>query len=87
MLGPKGIITVKGSCEHSNMCDKEFHKMAQTFGMIAEYGQLNGKTKKAIITSTKQPEEDCAELEAKKLRVQASDPNKSITKESGTPTT
>jgi hypothetical protein len=38
MPGPKGIITVKGSFELSDICDKEFHKMAQTFGMTAEYG-------------------------------------------------
>jgi hypothetical protein len=43
MPGPRGIITVKGSFELSDLCDKEFHKMAQPFGMIAEYGQLNGK--------------------------------------------
>jgi hypothetical protein len=28
MPGPKGIITVKGSFEVSDLCDKEFHKMA-----------------------------------------------------------
>jgi hypothetical protein len=26
--GPNGIITVKGSSEVSDTCDKEFHKMA-----------------------------------------------------------
>jgi hypothetical protein len=30
MPGPKGIITMKGSFELSDICDKEFHKMAQT---------------------------------------------------------
>jgi hypothetical protein len=64
MLGPNGIITVKEIFKHSDICDKEFHKMAQTFGMTAEYGQLNGKAEKATITTTKQPEEDCAEPEA-----------------------
>jgi hypothetical protein len=74
MPGPRVIITVKGSFELSDLCDKEFHKMAQTFGMTAEYGQLNGKTGSATTTTTKQPEEDHAEPEAKKLRVQALDP-------------
>jgi hypothetical protein len=87
MPGPRGIITIKGSFELSDLCDKEFHKMAQTFGMIAEYGQLNGKTGSATTTTTKQPEEDRAELEAKKVRVQASDPKEATTKESGTPPT
>jgi hypothetical protein len=41
---PKGVITVKGSFEVSNTCDKEFNRMAQTFGMIAEYERLKGET-------------------------------------------
>jgi hypothetical protein len=69
------------------MVHKEFHKMAQTFGMAAEYGQSNNKAEKATVTTTKQPEENRAEPEAKKLRVQAPDMNKSTTNESGTPTT
>jgi hypothetical protein len=34
---PKGVIIVKGSFEVSDTCDKEFNRMAQTFGMIGEY--------------------------------------------------
>jgi hypothetical protein len=44
MPGPKGIITVKGSFDLLDLCDKEFHKMAQNFGMMASYGEP--KTKK-----------------------------------------
>jgi hypothetical protein len=39
MPGPKGIITIKGSFEVSDLRDKEFHKMAQNFGMIANYAE------------------------------------------------
>jgi hypothetical protein len=39
ILGPNGIITVRRSFELSDRCDKEFHKMVQTFGMTDEYGQ------------------------------------------------
>jgi hypothetical protein len=46
MPGPNGIITVKGSFELSDLCDKEFHKMAQNFGMMASYGKPNCKAKK-----------------------------------------
>jgi hypothetical protein len=46
MPGPRGIITVKGSFEVSDQCDKEFHTMAQNFGMIANYGQPKGKNNK-----------------------------------------
>jgi hypothetical protein len=53
MPGPNGMITMKGSFELSDICDKEFHKMAQIFGMTAEYRQFNGKTEKATMTTTK----------------------------------
>jgi hypothetical protein len=87
MPGPRGIITVKGSFDLSDLCDKEFHKMARTFGMTAEYGQLNGKIGSATTTTTKQLEENYAEPDAKKLRVQASDAKEATTQESGTPPT
>jgi hypothetical protein len=44
ILGPKGTITVQGSFEVSNTCDKEFNRLAQTFGMTAEYARLKGET-------------------------------------------
>jgi hypothetical protein len=40
--GPKGTITVQGSFEVANTCDREFNRMAQTFGMTAEYGANYG---------------------------------------------
>jgi hypothetical protein len=46
MPGPKGIITVKESFELSDLYDKEFHKMAQNFGMMASYGEPDCKAKK-----------------------------------------
>jgi hypothetical protein len=42
--GPKGTITVQGSFEVFSTCDKEFNRMVQTFGMIAEYARLKGET-------------------------------------------
>jgi hypothetical protein len=47
MPGPNGIIIVKGSFELSDLCDKEFHKMAQNFGMMASYVEPNYKAKSA----------------------------------------
>jgi hypothetical protein len=61
--------------------------MAQNFGMTAEYGKLNGKTGSATATTTKQPEEDHAEPETKKLHVQASEAKEATSQESGTPPT
>jgi hypothetical protein len=67
--GPNGIITVKGSFELSDLCDKEFHKLVQNFGMIANYGEPNGKTSSVTTGVTKQLEKNPAEPEAKKLWV------------------
>jgi hypothetical protein len=67
MPGPRGIITVKGTFELSNLCDKEFHKMAQNFGMTTTYGQHKDKIGSATVATTKQPKENSGETEAKKL--------------------
>jgi hypothetical protein len=74
--GPKGIITVKGSFELSNLCDKEFHKMAQNFGMMANYGEPKDKTKSSTTVAVQQLEEHPAEPEVKKPRVQPSEQDK-----------
>jgi hypothetical protein len=42
--GPRGTITVQGSFEVSNTYDKEFNRLAQTFGMTVEYARLKGET-------------------------------------------
>jgi hypothetical protein len=81
MPGPNGIIIVKGSFELSDLCDKEFHKVAQNFGMIANYGEPKGKASSATTGVTKQLEENPAELEAKKLWVQPSDPKEATGEE------
>jgi hypothetical protein len=40
ILGPNGVIMVKGNFEVSDNCEREFNKMAQTFGMTAKYARL-----------------------------------------------
>jgi hypothetical protein len=67
MPGPNKIITVKGSFELLDLCDKKFHKMAQKFGMIANYGEPKGKAPSTTAGVTKQLKENPAEPEAKKL--------------------
>jgi hypothetical protein len=64
--GPKGIIIVKGSFEVSDLCDKEFHKMAQNFGVIANNGELKEKVKSATTEVDKLPEGRPVEPEMKK---------------------
>jgi hypothetical protein len=81
MPGPKGIITVKGSFEVSDLCDKEFHKMAQNFGMIANYGEPKEKAKIATTEVDKLPEGRPTEPEMKKPRVEETAEDKAIRKE------
>jgi hypothetical protein len=78
MPGPKGIITVKGSFEVSDLCNKEFHKMAQNFCMIANYAE---KAKSATTEGDKLLEGRTAEPETKKPRVEASGESKATGEE------
>jgi hypothetical protein len=87
MPGPNRNITIKGSFKLSDLCDKEFHKMAQNFGMIANYGEPKGKAPSMATGVTKQREENPAEPEAKKLRVQPSHPKEATGEEGKTSTT
>jgi hypothetical protein len=63
MPGPKGVITVKVSFELSDLCDTEFHKMAQNFGTTANYAE---KTKNTIAEGVKLLEGCVAEPKTKK---------------------
>jgi nitrous oxide reductase accessory protein NosL len=81
MPGPKGIFIVKGSFEVSDLCDKEFHKMAQNFGMIANYEEPKEKAKIATTEVDKLPEGCPAEPEMKKPRVEASGEDKTTREE------
>jgi hypothetical protein len=83
MPGPKGIIIVKGSFELSDLCDREFHKMAQNFGTTANYAE---KAKTTTTESIKQLEGRVAEPEAKKPRVEALGEDKGTGEEENTTT-
>jgi hypothetical protein len=87
MPGPKGIITVKGSFELSDLCDREFHKMAQNFGMMASYGEPDCKTKSTTTEAIQQPEENLQKPEVKKPRVQTPEQEKSTGEEEKTQAT
>jgi hypothetical protein len=66
MPGPRGIIIVKGSFEVSDLCDREFYKMAQNFGVIANHAE---KAKSATTEDVKLLEGHVAEPKMKKPRV------------------
>jgi hypothetical protein len=81
--GPKGIITVKGSFEVSDLCDREFHKMVQNFCMIANYVE---KAKNTTTEGIKLLEGRIVEPEMKKPRVEASGEDKDTGEEEKTTT-
>jgi hypothetical protein len=87
MPGPNGIIIVKGSFELSDLCDKEFHKMAQIFGMMANYGEPKDKAKSSTIGVAQQPEGRPSVPEVKKPWVQPSDQDKPTGEEEKTSAT
>jgi hypothetical protein len=77
--GPKGTITVQDSFEVSNTCDKEFNRLAQTFGMTAEYARLKGETDHNVLPDVGRslPDQDFdATQDSKKIQVHPTDPNK-----------
>jgi hypothetical protein len=89
MTGPKGIIIVRGSFELSDICDKEFHKMAQSFSAIADYRESKKKAERGALSTPTFPSPEAHiddTSEAKKLWVHTKDPNNSTPNESGTPT-
>jgi hypothetical protein len=83
MPGPRGIIIVKGSFEVSDLCDTEFHKMAQNFGMTANYTE---KAKNTTTEGVKLLEGRIAEPETKKPRVGAPGEDKDAGEEEKTMT-
>jgi hypothetical protein len=79
ILGPKGVITVQGSFEVSNTCDKEFNRMAQTFGMTTEYARLKGETDHNVLPNVSRSLPDQAfdaTQDSNKVWVHPTDPNK-----------
>jgi hypothetical protein len=76
---PNEIIIVKRSFKLSDTCDKVFHKMAQTFGMPAEYARLKGDTDHNVLPDVGRSLSDQASnstRDAKKVWVHPTDPNK-----------
>jgi hypothetical protein len=77
--GAQGVITIKGSFEVSDTRDKEFNKMAQTFGMTAEYARLKGEIDHNVLPDVGRSLPDQAfnsTQDSKKVWVHPTDPAK-----------
>ena len=40
MPGSKGVITISGSFIRSNSCDRDFHRISETFGAQEELAEI-----------------------------------------------
>jgi hypothetical protein len=79
ILGSRGTITVQGSFEVSNTCDKEFNRLAQTFSMTAEYARLKGETDHNVLPDVGRSlpaQAFDATQDSKKIQDHPTDPNK-----------
>jgi hypothetical protein len=79
ILGPNGVIMVKGNLKVSDTCDKEFNKMAQTFGMTSKYARLKGETGDTVLPDVGRSLLDQAfdsTRDSKKVWVHPTDPEK-----------
>jgi hypothetical protein len=79
ILGPKRVITVQGNFEVSNTHNKEFNRMAQTFGMTVEYARLKGEIDHNVLPDVGRSLPDQAfdaTQDSKKVWVHPTDPNK-----------
>jgi len=56
MPGPRGVITVSGSFVRSDRCDREFHKISETFGAQEELEEIAMLTDKSIFPMTSRSE-------------------------------
>src|ERR1043165_5082833 len=56
MLGSAGVITVHGSFIKSDKCDRDFHKVSDTFGAEQELKAIAMATDKSIFPLTSQSE-------------------------------
>src|SRR3954462_1228164 len=48
MPGPAGVITVNGSFTKSDQCDRDFHKVSNTFGARQQLEEIAMVTDKSI---------------------------------------
>jgi hypothetical protein len=81
MLGPNGVITIKGNFAHSDACNREFHKISQTFGMCAEFLQIQSMVNHKVSPDIRRAFLDQmfdTDKDTKKIQIHPSEPTKSM---------
>ena len=77
--GPKGPITVKGSFALADKCDKDFHRISETFGMQAEYLASRSMTDYDVLPDVGRPNKEPTfntEKNSKEVQIHPTDPKK-----------
>jgi hypothetical protein len=77
--GPRGPITVKGSFALADKCDKDFHRLAETFGMQAEYLASKSMTDYDVLPDAGRPNKESTfntEKNSKEVQIHPTDPKK-----------
>ena len=79
MLGPNGVITINGSFEGSDSCDREFNRISQSFGMQEELARLKESIDNSLSPVSRPSSPDLSFdsiVHTKKVQVHPSDPAK-----------
>jgi hypothetical protein len=79
MPGPKGPITVKGSFTLADKCDKDFHRLSETFGMQAEYMESRLTTDYDVLPDVGRPNKESTfntAKDSKEVQIHPTDPKK-----------
>ena len=77
--GPHGTITISGSFKHADGCDKDFTRIAESFGMEEELEKLRDSTNKDDLPLSKKPTQEASFEAGKDTRahqVHPTDPSK-----------
>ena len=77
--GPNGPITVSGSFAVSDKCDRDFHKLSESFGMQAEYEATKLTTNHDVLPDGGRSLQEQAfdtSKDSKEVQVHPTDPKK-----------
>ncbi|XP_010239164.1 uncharacterized protein LOC104584991 [Brachypodium distachyon] len=79
MPGPNGVIIVSGNFTRSDSCDKEFHKISESFGMHEEFEKLKASTdleQLPVIKKLAHQPEFNKNADTKEVQIHPTDPSK-----------
>ena len=72
------VITIHGDFARSDMCDRDFHKIAKSFGMQKEFQELKETTDYSLLPVMQRhaPDQEFKNSSTKEVQVHPTDPSK-----------